>query len=149
MLYIGSDHRGYDLKERLKERLKADGVFVNDLGNDHLDPGDDYVVYSQKVADEVAKDPNSRGIVLCGSGVGVDMTANKVDGIRCALVMDKERAAQSREHEDVNMIALPSDMLEADKAYEIVKAFLDTPFSGEERHVRRLAELEKVEEKHR
>ena len=113
-----------------------------------MDPHDDYVIFSQKVADEVRHDPSHRGIVICGSGAGVDMVANKVDGIRCALIFDEVRAVQAREHEDVNMIALPSDALDTDTAYKMVKAFLETPFLGEERHIRRLQELKEVEETH-
>lgn len=149
MIYIGADHRGFELKERLRKNLEDEGYQVTDLGNDHLDPQDDYVVFAHKVADSVIQDPENKGIVLCGSGVGVDMVANKVDGIRCALVFDKQRAEQSRQHEDVNMIALPADVLDEEKAVEITKAFLTTPFSNEERHERRLEELEEVEENHK
>jgi ribose 5-phosphate isomerase B len=147
MLYIGSDHRGFQLKEGLKNRLGADGVEVDDLGDDKLDPGDDYPVYAEKVAKAVVQDPEHRGIVLCGSGVGVDMVANKVDGVRCALVQDEERVKQSREHEDINMLALPADIVDEETAYKMVKLFLETLFSGEERHKRRLHEVEEVESK--
>lgn len=148
MLYIGADHRGFALKEQLKSRLQALGIELIDLGDDHLDPQDDYVIFSQKVADEVRKNPENRGIVICGSGAGVDMVANKVDGIRCALAFDEARAIQARQHEDVNMLALPSDALDEETAFKMVQAFLNTQFSGEERHVRRLSELKEVEENH-
>ncbi len=146
MIFLGSDHRGFDLKERLKKRLVDEGLEIADLGNDHLDPQDDYVVFAQKVAEAVKNDPINFGILFCGSGAGVDMVANKVDGVRSALVFDKPRAVQARQHEDANVISLPADTLDEEQAYEIIKAFLETPFSEEERHKRRLEEMKQVEE---
>lgn len=149
MIYLGADHRGFELKERLKKLLVDEGYEVTDLGNDHLDPGDDYVDFAHKVADAVSQDEKNRGIILCGSGAGVDMVANKVEGIRSALVFDVPRAVQARQHEDANVISLPADTLDEQSTYEIVKAFLTTEFSGEPRHVRRLEKMEEVEEEHK
>ncbi len=146
MVFLASDHRGFELKERLKQLLIDEGFEVTDLGNDHLDPGDDYAVFAEKVAMAVRNDPENKGILLCGSGAGVDMVANKVDGVRSALVFDKARAIQAREHEDANVISLPADILDGQQAFELVKAFLTTPFSEEERHKRRLEEMKRVEE---
>ena len=148
MIYIGADHRGFDLKERIKKRLIDDGFQVTDLGSDHLDPQDDYVIFAHKVAEATVQDPENRGVILCGSGAGVDMVANKVDGIRSALVFDVIRAKQAREHEDANVISLPADTLDEETSYEIIKVFLQTKFNGEERHVRRLHEMEEVEKEH-
>lgn len=148
MIYIGADHRGFDLKERIKKRLIDDGFQVTDLGSDHLDPQDDYVIFAHKVAEATVQDPENRGVILCGSGAGVDMVANKVDGIRSALVFDAIRAKQAREHEDANVISLPADTLDEETSYEIIKVFLQTKFNGEERHVRRLHEMEEVEKEH-
>lgn len=148
MIFIGADHRGFELKEKLKKRLVDEGWQLTDLGNDHLDPNDDYVIFAEKVAGAVLNDQKNRGILLCGSGAGVDMVANKIDGIRSALVFDTIRATQAREHEDANVIALPADNLDKDSAFGIVKAFLTTPFSQEVRHVRRLQQMKKVEEEH-
>ena len=145
MIYLGADHRGFELKELLKKRLVDEGFEVTDLGNDHLDPADDYVDFAQKVAEAVDEMPDNRGIILCGSGVGVDIVANKIDGVRSALVYDVARAKQVREHEDANIISLPADTLDAETAFEIVKVFLQTSFSGEERHVRRLKKLQEIE----
>lgn len=145
MIFIGADHRGFNLKARLIERLKADGYQVKDLGNFHLDPSDDYVDFALKVAENVKNVSTNKGILLCGSGVGVEMVANKIDGIRAALVQDEQRAAQSRLHEDANVISLPADILDEYKAYEIIKVFLNTQFSGESRHIRRLEKVKKVE----
>jgi ribose 5-phosphate isomerase B len=146
MLYIGADHRGFELKEELKRRLEADGLEVEDLGNEVFDPADDYVDFAKAVAEMVANDSDSKGILICGSGVGVDMAANKVRGARSCLVYDQKRAIQSREHEDANIICLASDILIADDAYEMVKAFLQTPFTGEERHLRRLNKLKELDQ---
>lgn len=148
MIYLGADHRGFELKERLKKRLIDKGYKVTDLGDDRLNPGDDYVIFAHKVADAVVNSPENRGILLCGSGAGVDMVANKVEGVRSALVFDIPRAVQARQHEDANIISLPADTLDEEEAYQIVKAFLDTEFSGDERHVRRLEEMKDVEKEH-
>lgn len=148
MIYLGADHRGFELKQRLKKRLADEGFVVTDLGPDTLVPGDDYVIFAHKVADATKNDPKNRGILLCGSGAGMDIVANKVEGIRSALVFDVPRAVQAREHENANVISLPADTLDEEQAFEIVKAFLTTEFSGAERHERRLQELEEVEKQH-
>lgn len=146
MIYLGSDHRGYELKTRLFQWLKDEGYDVIDLGNDHLDPDDDYVDFAHKVAEATVSLPENRGILLCGSGVGVDIVANKVEGVRSALVFDAVRAKQAREHEDANVIALPADVLDEEKVEEIIKIFIETPFSNDPRHLRRLEKIEKIEE---
>lgn len=145
MIYLGADHRGFKLKEAIKKRLTDEGLIVSDLGNDHLDPEDDYVIFAEKVAKAVMEQNDNMGILFCGSGAGVDMVANKVDGVRSALVFDVARAKQAREHEDANVISLPADTLDEETSYEIVKTFLETEFSGEQRHIRRLEEMKKVE----
>lgn len=148
MIYIGADHRGFELKQRLFKRLLDEGYEVTDLGNDHLDPGDDFVDFAEKVAMATVADPENRGIILCGSGAGVDMAANKVPGIRSALAFDIPRAKQAREHEDANVLSLPADILDEEVAWEIVRTFLTTPFSGNEKYVRRLEKLDALEEEH-
>lgn len=141
MIYLGADHRGFDLKQKLYQKLVDAGYKIIDLGNDHLDPQDDYVDFAVKVAEAVVLDPKNRGIVLCGSGAGVDMVSNKVPGIRSALVFDVARAKQAREHEDANIISLSADTLDVKTAWEIVQVFLNTNFSGDVRHVRRLSKM--------
>ncbi len=148
MIYLGADHRGFELKNRLKTRLEDEGFKVSDLGNDHLDPDDDYVDFAHKVAEAVVQAPENKGIVLCGSGVGVDIVANKVDGIRSALVQDEKLAISARNDDNANVLALPADLLDEEQSYGIVKAFLTTDFSGEARHERRLEKLEEIEGKH-
>lgn len=146
MIYIGADHRGFKLKEYLKKRLEEEQIEFVDKGNTQLDSQDDYVDFAQAVGDEVAKNVDSRGILVCGSGAGVDMVANKIDGIRSALVQDGARAKQAREHEDANVLALPADILGEEEAYQIVTVFLQTAFSNEERHKRRLEKMHEIEE---
>lgn len=148
MIYIAADHRGFELKQKIYEHLVNDGMEVTDLGNDHLDPNDDYPEFAQKVAEATAGSEENKGILLCGTGAGVDIVANKVPGIRSALVFDEPRAIQAREHEDVNVISLPADTLDEESAWEIVSAFLNTPFSGDDRHVRRLEEVKRIEEEY-
>lgn len=148
MVYIGADHRGFELKERIKTRLIDEGFEVTDLGNDHLNPTDDYVDFALKVAEATTTSPENKGILFCGSGAGVDIVANKVSGIRSALVFDVARAKQAREHEDANVISLPADILEEQTAWEIVYLFLKTPFSEDPRHIRRLEKIEEVENHH-
>lgn len=145
MIYLGADHRGFELKQRLFQRLSDAGYQVTDLGNDHLDPNDNYPEFADKVAEAVLQDPINRGILLCGSGVGVDIVANKHDGIRSALVSDVPTTKQSREHEDVNVISLPADTLDEESSWDIIKKFLNTPFSNEARHQKRLDEIEEIE----
>lgn len=146
MIYIGADHRGFELKQKLFKRLIDEGYKVVDLGNDHLDLSDDYVDFAEKVAEATVNAEENRGILLCGSGAGVDMVANKVDGVRSALVFDQIRASQAREHENANVIALPADILDEERAWDIIRTFLETPFSQDPRHVRRLQKIEETEE---
>lgn len=148
MIYIAADHRGFHLKQKIYEHLVNEGMEVTDLGNDHFDQNDDYPDFANRVAEATAGSEENKGILLCGSGAGVDIVANKVPGIRSALVFDKIRAIQAREHENVNVISLPADSLDEEEAWKIVSAFLNTPFSNEERHIRRLEEIQKVEEKY-
>ena len=147
-VFLGADHRGFELKEKLKEWLKDHGYAVEDLGAHELKPEDDYPDFAFAVAEKVAEDPvGNRGVLLCGSGAGMDIAANKVRGIRATVVWSRESAEHARSHDDVNAVSLAADWTSPEQAGEIVRAFLDTPFSGEERHVRRLKKIGEVEEK--
>lgn len=146
MIFIGADHRGFELKESLKKRLVDEGLEVTDLGAEVLNPTDDYVDFAKKVATAVSENEKSFGVIICGSGVGVDMAANKFKGIRSSLVQDVIRAKQSREHEDSNVLSLASDILDEETALDIIHTFLNTPFSNEERHIRRLKKMAEIEE---
>lgn len=147
-IYLGADHRGFELKEKLKEWLGTKGYEVHDLGADRLRPSDDYPDFAVAVAERVAADPsNRRGVLLCGSGTGMDVAANKVPGIRASIAWNPDAAAHARAHDDVNVISIPADWTPPDAAAEIVRTFIETPFSGEERHVRRLKKIAEIEER--
>lgn len=148
LIYIGADHRGFNLKERLKEFLHNEGYEVVDSGNKRYEEGDDYPDFASAVAREVSKDPGERrGVLICGSGVGVDVVANKFAGIRSALVTSTDQAYSARHDDDVNILSLAADfMIEEDDAQKIVKVFLVTPFSGKERYKRRISKITELEE---
>lgn len=145
MIYLGADHRGFELKERLKKRLIDAGLTIADLGDDRLVQGDDYVDFALKVAEATASSPDNVGVLICGSGVGMDIVANKIPGIRSALISNERQAREAREDDDANVISLSAEMLDEEEAWKIIKVFLETPFSGEDRHLRRLQKLEQVE----
>ena len=145
MIYIGADHRGYKLKEALKIYLKELNFDFEDLGAGELIPDDDYPDYATLVAEKVVEDPeNNRGILICGSGVGVDIVANKIRNIRSALCFDVKQARMSRNDDNANILSLSADFISEDLAKEIVKTWLETPFSGLEHHVRRIEKIRKI-----
>ncbi|OGD33108.1 hypothetical protein A2608_02285 [Candidatus Azambacteria bacterium RIFOXYD1_FULL_44_10] len=147
MLYIGADHRGYALKEALKKFLKELHYDFEDLGALQLDPTDDYPDYAYAVAKKVAENlKENRGILICGSGVGADVTANKVRGVRSALCFTVAQAKASRNDDDSNILTLASDFISEDLAKEIVKMWLETPFGGAERYIRRINKIKNIEE---
>lgn len=146
IIYLGADHRGYAHKEQLKSHLKDAGFSVEDCGAHALNTDDDYPVFAKCVAEKVAQDPEARGIVLCGSGVGVDIVANKFDGVRAALVENVTAAASSRVDDNANVLALAADFLDEAQTLAIADAWLAAEFSGEARHRRRLSQIEEIEE---
>lgn len=146
VIYIGSDHRGFQLKEYLKGVVKDAGYTVADLGNDHYDEGDDYPDFAERVARKVSVDyENSRGILLCGSGVGVDVVANKFPNVRSALVANSDQAFDSRNDDDANILSLGANYLDGDAAKKIVITWLETSFAGDPRFKRRLKKIGAVE----
>jgi ribose 5-phosphate isomerase B len=144
-IHIGSDHAGLEFKNRIVEHLKNKGHDVVDHGPHTFDPLDDYPVFCIPAAEAVAKEPGSFGIVLGGSGNGEQMVANKVKGVRAALVWSKEIAKLAREHNDANVISLGGRMHDEAFCLELVDIFLATPFSGDERHVRRIGLISRYE----
>jgi ribose 5-phosphate isomerase B len=148
IIYIGADHRGFYLKEELERELKRGGYEVVDMGNDESDQDDDYPDFAGAVAEKVSGAGNEvRGILICGSGIGVDITANKFDGVRAALAMSPEHIRAGRNDDDVNVLCLASDFTKPGDAIEIARMFLATPFDGEERRVRRLKKIQEIEKK--
>lgn len=144
-VYIAADHGGFDLKEALKEYLETRNYDVEDCGAYELDPSDDYPDFMYPAAQRIGADHSARGIFLCRSGAGAAIVANKVKNVRAVVARTKEDAKHAREHNDANVIALSSDSLSAEEAREIVTTFISTPFSGEERHLRRLKKIMKIE----
>lgn len=141
-IFIGADHRGFALKESIKQFLVSLTHDVVDCGNDRLDPNDDFPDFSFAVADGVAQASGSRGIVVCGSGAGVVIASNKVAGIRAALAYSPEEITRNRQHDDINVLSLAADWTDEAKAKAIVTAFLTTAFLGEEKYVRRLKKIQ-------
>jgi len=145
MIYLAADHRGFQLKEKVKQWLAEWGYDYEDMGAFKLDPTDDYPIYTKKVAESMVE-PEDRGILVCGSGVGVDEVANKFDGIRSGLAINKEQIHAARNDDNINVLALASDFTSEEEAKEIIKTFLDTEFADEERFNRRLKEVGEIEE---
>jgi ribose 5-phosphate isomerase B len=145
-VHIGGDHAAYDLKVHLVEHLLSQGFDVVDHGPDTYDPQDDYPVCVLRAATGVRSDEGSLGIVLGGSGNGEQMAANKVLGVRAALAWNVETARLAREHNDAQVVSVGARMHSAEEATAIVDAFLSARFTGEDRHRRRLAMVERYED---
>ena len=146
-VHIGSDHAGLELKNSLVDHLKNSGHDVVDHGPHEYDALDDYPVFCIPAAQGVADESGSFGIVLGGSGNGEQMAANKVKGIRAALVWSVETAKLAREHNDANVIAIGGRMHSIEVCKELIDVFLATPFSNDERHIRRIGQVSNFETK--
>jgi RpiB/LacA/LacB family sugar-phosphate isomerase len=144
-IVIGSDHAGVDLKTNLITYIRQLGNEVVDVGADKPDPVD-YPDYAKKVADLVIGGGAERGVLICGSGVGASVAANKIRGIRAGLCHDVYSAHQGVEHDNMNILVLGARIIGLETARELVHAFLGANFTGEERHVRRLAKVHELEE---
>ena len=141
MIAIGCDHGGYEYKEEIKAHLKERGFEVKDFGT--MSPeACDYPIYARKVANAVVSGEAEKGILICGTGIGVSIAANKVKGIRCALCGDCFSAEATRLHNDANVLAMGERAIGLGLALKIVDTFLDTPFSNAERHARRVSLIE-------
>jgi len=143
---IASDHAGFELKEKIKKFLDDLGYEYKDFGTDSNESVD-YPDYALKVAENVAKKEYDRGILICGSGIGMCMTANKVPGIRAALCHNVETAKLSREHNDANVLTFGSRMIDEKTAKDMVKVWLKTEFLGD-RHLRRVNKMKDIEKKY-
>ncbi|MBR6012254.1 MAG: ribose 5-phosphate isomerase B [Selenomonadaceae bacterium] len=141
---IGSDHGAVDLKEEIKKFLQESKIDVQDVGtfgNESVD----YPDIAEKVCSDILSGKSERGIVLCGTGIGISIAANKIKGIRCALCNDVYSAKMSREHNNANVLAMGGRVLGFGPAVEIVKAWIETEFSGDERHNRRIGKITALE----
>jgi ribose 5-phosphate isomerase B len=141
MIYLGADHRGFELKEKLKIFLADSGYDYKDLGASIYNREDDYPDFAKLVAEKIKGE--DKGILICGSGIGIDIAANRFKGVRAGLAIDAKQIAMARNDDDINILVLASDFLSDSEAKEIVKTFLNTKFSGEERHIRRVKKIEK------
>ena len=141
MIAIGSDHGGFELKKKLMEHLSERGLEYKDFGT-YSSASCDYPVYAKAVANAVASGECDRGIIICGTGIGVSITANKVRGIRAALCGDCFSAEATRQHNDANVLCMGARVVGEGLALKIADTFLDTPFSNDERHIRRISMIE-------
>lgn len=145
MIAIGSDHGGYELKQKVISHLEAKGISVKDVGCRSKDSCD-YPVFGQAAAKAVASGECEKGIVICTTGIGISIVANKVQGVRCGLCGDTFSAKMTRLHNDANMLAMGAGVVGEQLAMDIVDTFLGTDFSKEEKHIRRIGMIERTEE---
>ena len=138
---LGSDHGGFSYKEKIKNILFSQGVDVVDVGTNSTESCD-YPVFAKKVAGMVASGQVERGILVCGTGIGMSIVANKFSGVRAALCSDLFSAKATREHNDSNILCLGERVISEDLMLKIVGVWLNTPFSGDERHIRRISMIE-------
>lgn len=144
-IFLGADHRGYELKEKVASWLFDWEYKFLDLGAQSLDRTDDYTKYASEVASLVADHEDSLGILICGSGVGVDVVANKFDGIRASVGLNPEQVKAGRNDDDMNVLVLAGDYVDEEQAKEMVKTFLETKFVNTAKHERRLQDITKIE----
>ncbi len=142
-IFIGADHRGFELKNKLVEYLQEKDIRVEDMGNYEYDANDDFPDYSKKVAQAVLQNPEEfLGIVICGSGVGVSVAANRYHGIVCALGFDLGQVESARMHDHVNVLAIPADYADFEKAKQMIDILVKTKPNYGEKYVRRLRKLD-------
>ncbi len=146
-IIVGCDHAGFELKETLKLELQQDGYDVIDVGAHTYESNDDYPDYALALSREVLQDQDSKGILICGSGIGASVAANKIKGIRAGIASESYAAHQGVEHDAMNVLVLASRITGIEVAREAVHAYLKAEFSGEERHVRRLNKVLLMEER--
>lgn len=145
-IYIGADHAGFHFKNTLIKYLKKAGYEVEDESEQKLDPNDDFPVFAHKVVGDMftSGDQNARGILICGSGQGMCMAANRFKGIRAVLGYDRESIRSARNDDDANILCLPARTMEKGDINVLVETFLNTPFAGAPRFKRRIAEMDEL-----
>jgi ribose 5-phosphate isomerase B len=144
MIYLGSDHAGFELKEKIKSYLTELGEEFQDLGPNGFDPEDDFPDYSVAVAKKVARE-DAKGLLICGTGQGTALAANKMKGTRAYTAWDEYTAKHARENGDANILTLGARTIEEEKAKKLVKIFLETPFLDKEKYVRRVKKISQLE----
>jgi len=145
-IFLGADHRGYELKEKVFGFLVERDYDVTDFGAYEYKSADDYTLYAEKVASVVGQGEGVFGILFCGSGVGVDVTANKFDGVRSSVGKSVDQVRAGRNDDDINILVIAADYTEEGEVIDMVETFLKTPFSGKPRYKRRLEEIKRIEE---
>jgi len=145
MIYLGADHRGYQLKEKIKQWLEEWGLEAEDLGNNKFDPNDDFPDFAIQVGEKVVRE-KGLGILLCGSG-GMALTVNKFKGVRAAEVWNLETTKHAKAHDDINVLVLPADFVTEEEAKKMIRVWLDTPVKSEEKYIRRLNKIKNLEER--
>lgn len=144
-VYLASDHAGFELKEKVKEYLSSQNYEVEDCGDFAPDPRDDYPLFISKAAEKISENPEGKAIIFGKSGAGEEIVANKFKNVRAVLGFSEENVRLSREHNDANILSLGSEFTDFEKAIKLVKLFLETKFSEEERHKRRIKEISDLE----
>ncbi len=145
-IYLATDHAAFELKEYVKEHLKKGGYNVEDCGALTFDPHDDYPDLIKIAAKKVSQDAGSFGIVFGKSGAGEAIVANKIKGIRAVLAVSEENVRLSREHNNANILSIGSILIGNEQAIEFIRLFINTPFSNEERHARRIEKISQIEQ---
>ena len=143
-IYLGADHRGFELKEEIKQRLLTNYEVV-DLGNEVFNKDDDFTDYVKRVAEQISQTPIEKGIVFCGSGAGAEITANKIDNVRASLGINPEQTKNARADDNINILVIAADYTDFENTKSIIKVFLQTEFISSEKHLRRLEKIKDLE----
>lgn len=145
MLYLATDHRGFQLKEEIKNFLKEEGIVFEDLGNTVYDVEDDYPDFGKLAASKISQNPEeNRAILFCGSGIGMAIVANRLKGVRAGTCLSSWMAEHGRQNDNINVLVLASDITDFGTAKKIIKTFLETKFKNEEKYKRRVRKIEQV-----
>lgn len=145
-IFLGADHRGFELKEKIKTWLTEWGYDFTDEGAYQHNPDDDYTTFAAKVALKVRENKDNLGILSCGSGVGVDVTANKFDGARASVAKTADQIAAGRHDDNMNILVIAADFTKEEEAKNIIKKFLETQYLPKDRYEKRLRDIQKIEE---
>lgn len=144
-IYIGADHRGFEIKNQIIEWMKSMGHQAEDCGPHELTPMDDYVDFAKAVSEKVTQSPGNRGIVICGSGAGVNIASNKIKGIRCSIGFNLEQVKAARRDDDLNVLAIASNYTLFEDVKVLIETFLNTPYDPTDNHARRIEKIKKLE----
>jgi len=146
MIYLGADHRGYNLKEEIKKIFELENIEFQDLGNLNYDENDDYPDFAKKVGEKVSSNPKEdKGILLCGTGIGMSIAANKFEGIRAGLCLSGYMAKRAVEEDDINILCLAADITDEGTTKKIIREWLKAKFKNEERYKKRIEKILEIE----